>query len=106
MNFNSVQKLLTGVLVTGAGATYPAQRNGGGDRTFQGYVAGTGAVTATADIQVSNDGTNWLTLATITLSGTTSDTDGFSSAANWAYYRADCTAISGTDAALTVLMGA
>lgn len=74
--------------------------------TFQATVSGTGTVTATVLIQVSNDGTNWITLGTITLSGTTSATDGFASSAPWAYVRSNCTAISGTSAALSVVMGA
>ncbi len=74
--------------------------------TFQATISGTGAVTATVLIQVSNDASNWITLGTITLSGTTSATDGFASSAPWAYVRSNCTAISGTSAALSVVMGA
>lgn len=76
------------------------------DRTYQASVAGTGAVTATVIVEGSNDGVNFLTLATITLSGTTSASDGFSSTANWPCVRARLTAISGTGAAVTVTMGA
>ncbi len=75
-------------------------------RTFQAKVVGTGAVTATVIIEVSNDGANFDTMATITLSGTTTDTDGFVSDASWLYVRARLTAISGTGAAVTVIMGA
>lgn len=75
-------------------------------RTFQAVVSGTGAVTATVLIEVSNDDTNFLTLGTITLSGTTSATDGFASDAPWINVRAKLTAISGTSAAVTVTMGA
>lgn len=73
-------------------------------RTFQATVSGTGAVTSTVLIQVSNDGTNYITAGTITLSGTTSATDGFVLDAPWAYVRANVTAISGTSAAVTVTM--
>lgn len=75
-------------------------------RTFQSTVSGTGAVTATVVIQVSNDGTNYLTLGTITLSGTTSASDGFASDASWGYVRANVTAISGTSAIVNTTMGA
>lgn len=78
---------------------------GPSDRTFQGTVAGTGAVSATIVIEVSNDGTNAITLGTITLSGTTSATDGFASQASWAFTRARVSAISGTSAAVTVVIG-
>jgi hypothetical protein len=76
------------------------------NRTFQATVAGTGAVSATVIIEGSNDGANFLTLGTITLSGTTSASDGFVSDAAWGYVRARLTAISGTGAAVTVAMGA
>lgn len=77
-------------------------------RSYQAAVAGTGAVTATVIIEGSNEGVpvNYLTLATITLSGTTSASDGFVGTAAWASVRARLTAISGTGAAVTVTMGA
>jgi hypothetical protein len=74
-------------------------------RTFQASVTGTGSVSASVDIQVSNDSLNFLTLATINLSGTTSATDGFVSDAPWAYVRASLTAISGTGASVSTLIG-
>jgi hypothetical protein len=83
--------------------------------TFQATVTGTGAVTATVVIQVSNDDTalsnpanmNWCQtpLGTITLSGTTSASDGFTSNSSWKYVRAQVTAITGTNAAVSVIMG-
>lgn len=76
------------------------------DRTFQATVVGTGAVTATIIIEATNDDIAHLTLGTITLSGTTSASDGFASSAQWRYVRARITAISGTGAAVTVTMGA
>lgn len=76
-------------------------------RTINAKVVGTGAVTATVIIYVSNTGddNDWVTAATITLSGTTSDADGFAMNAKWAYCKANVSAISGTDAAVTVTMG-
>ena len=80
--------------------------------TFQAIVAGTGAISATVVIQVSNEESsaqnttsNWITLGTITLAGTTSTTDGFTSIAPWRWVRAQVTAISGTSATVKVLMG-
>ena len=79
---------------------------------FQGIVTGTGAVTATILIQASNEeatylGTkaNWITIGTITLSGTTTATDGLTTIAPWRYMRTSVTAISGTGATVEVLMG-
>lgn len=75
--------------------------------TFQATVTGTGAVTATVNIEVSLDGTNWCATpaGTITLSGTTTASDGFTTASSWKYVRANVTAISGTGATVVVLMG-
>jgi hypothetical protein len=75
--------------------------------TFQATVTGTGTVSATVVIDVSNDGTNWVatSLGTITLSGTTSSSDGFATTASWKYVRARVTAISGTGATVQVYMG-
>lgn len=75
------------------------------NKTFQAIAKATGAVTSTVIIDVSNDGDNWIEGATITLSGTTVSTDGFNSAEPWAYYRARCTALTGTGATISVLMG-
>jgi hypothetical protein len=78
--------------------------------SFQASVAGTGAVTATVIIEGTNEkavaASSFLTIGTITLSGTTSDSDGFvASAAPWDVVRARCTAISGTNATLNVYAG-
>lgn len=64
-----------------------------------------GAGAATVLIEVSNDGTNYNTLGTITLTlGTSSAGDGFAVSNTWEYYRAKLTAISGTNATVTVYM--
>ena len=92
---HSVIYIMNGQISTGAGETitiYP------GARTFHAKVVGTGAVTATVIIQVSNDGTTWIDTTTsphIALSGTTSDADGFSMIAKWSYVRAYVNAITG-----------
>ena len=99
---NAVTTLLNAVTATGAGASVQSRSK---NRTFQATVAGTGAVSATVKVQVSNDNVNWIDLGTITLSGTTSATDGFASNAPWAYVRGNVTAISGTGAAVTLAMG-
>lgn len=72
--------------------------------SFQGVVSGTGAVTATIVFDVSNDGVNacTTTLGTITLTGTTVNSDGFTTSAPWKYVRARVTAISGTGAVVNV----
>jgi hypothetical protein len=78
------------------------------ETTFQATVSGTGAVTATVAIEFSNDGVNALSTVagTITLSGTTVDSDGFTTtSAPWKYARAVVSAISGTSATVQVFMG-
>lgn len=95
--------LLSGATVTGAGAS--VQDADYLNRVYQATVSGTGTVSATILIQVSLDGTNWITLATITLSGTTTATDGAASDAPWLYTRANLTVISGTGATVNAFMG-
>lgn len=106
-----IHTLLASATTTGAGEEFQPDLNvyhrPGAKRTFQatGSVASsTGS--ASVAVQVSNDGTNWLTLGTITLSLTTSQSsDGFSSDAPWEYVRGNVTSISGTGAAVSLLMG-
>jgi len=100
--------ILPAATTTVTGDSFEALNDGLGifpNQTYQATVTGTGAVTATVIIEFSNDGTNWLTGATISLSGTTSASDGFVSSASWVYRRARVTAISGTSAAVVVTMG-
>ena len=75
--------------------------------SFQAVVVGTGAVAATVEIEVSNDGVYELAteLGTITLSGTTAFSDGFTTVCPWKYARAKVTAVSGTGATVQVNMG-
>jgi len=94
--------LFTNRATTGTGTTREAPGPGA---TIQGTVTGTGAVSSTVVIEVSNDGTAWLTLGTLTLSGTTSATNGLALNAHWVYIRGNVTAISGTSAVVNVIMG-
>ena len=101
------------VPVNGAATTTTTATTGNGiykDSPYtaiQANVVGTGAVTATVVIDCSNDGINWNTtaLGTISLSGTTSAADGFTTTAPWKYIRARVTAISGTGATVNCLAG-
>lgn len=73
---------------------------------FQGTVVGSGAVGCTITIQVSNDATYAVAtaLGTITLSGTTSASDGFTTDSPWKYVRAVVSGSSGTITSISVLM--
>lgn len=99
--YNQSAVLLDGVLVTGAG-TNIRRRNR--RATYQARVVGTGAQTAVVNIEGTNDGLGYDVIGTITLSGTTSASDSFSSEDRYSSVRANCTSISGTGAALTVTM--
>ena len=65
------------------------------------------AATASGLVQGNFFANNWCTtaLGTITLTGTNSSSDGFTTQAPWRYVRANVTAITGTGASLNVLMG-
>lgn len=102
----NIAELIDGATTTATGFPFDSSSLASGHaRTYQASVTGTGAVSATVIVDVSNDGEGWIELATVTLSGTTSDTDGFASDAPWKYCRARVTAISGTSAAVDVVMG-
>lgn len=98
------ETLLNGVIATGAGAA--TNRSGNGSVAYQAVVTGSGAVSATVVVEVSNDGTNFVTLGTISPSGTTSASDGFGSVIPWKQHRGNVTAISGTNAAVTLTAAA
>jgi hypothetical protein len=99
----------------GAGAQYAK-------RTFLGVLRNSGAVasTATITVQVTNDAlaesnptlAGWITMGTISLSGTPSATgnvsDGFATDATWMYVRATIAqnGITGTGAVASLIMGA
>lgn len=104
----TVTTLLTATDVA-TGATFNAttflSHGSSGRNTFQAVANGTGTLDATVVIEVSNDTTAWLTLGTITLSGTDGTSDGFAADAPWAFVRARCTVFtqsSGTDKTLSV----
>ncbi len=99
------ERILNAVTTTATSESYNV--TGAVARTYQ-VVASTtaGAGTATVEIQVSNDGTNWLLLGTIPLTlSTTPSTDGLAANAPWAFTRAKVTALTGTGANVTVILG-
>ena len=100
--------LLDDVFAESVGSKVPLIKKGDSSATFQATVNGTsGTVAATIDIEVSNDEKNWISMATISLSASApvADSDGFASNASWAFVRANLTAITGTSARVTVVMG-
>jgi hypothetical protein len=104
------QILLNAATTTATGAAWnPRDTSANATYVYHSFQAvgstttSTGA--ATVLIEVSNDGTNFITLGTITLTlGTTVTSDGFAVANTWEFYRARVSAISGTGALVTVYM--
>ena len=100
--------LANGVTTTGAGSAVPAQAG------FQSVIAhGTttaGAGAATINIEVCHDPTAgaWIVAGTLTITLETTVSagahDGMSLISGWRYIRANITAISGTGAAVTVVV--
>ena len=110
MSKSALYYLLGGVVAApavGANIDLVSDGNTQALKAVQATVTGTGAVSATVIIEAINNPAsgNWLTLATITLTGTTAATDGFTFDAPWSYVRARLTAISGTGASVTASMG-
>lgn len=78
------------------------------ERTFHAYVDGTGAVTATIIVEVSNDGGAHVEpLHTFTLSGTTTDSVSAVSLHRWKWMRARIPAggVTGTGAVAACTVG-
>lgn len=102
--------LLSAKTTTGAGdSTPPIQDNAQSSSNRTAQVAGSttaGAGAAEVVIEVSNDGSNWITAGTVTLTlGTTSTSDGFVMDAAWLFVRANVSSISGTGAAVSAYLG-
>ena len=76
----------------------------GGRISVQVNLAGTGSISVTATIQVSNDNTNWIDADALSLTGTTSTTDGATIDAAWAYLRVTLSSITGTSATATAFI--
>lgn len=97
--------MLSAATGTGAGsAVTPTYQ---GVKTFQAVgstSAGAGSVSVA--VQCSVDGTNWVTLGTITLTlSSTASSDAFTSNDRCRQVRGNVTAISGTGAAVSLFMG-
>lgn len=104
----TTKTLLDGVTATGAGGPAEFSKKEGPEAVFQCIANGTsGAFSATVNVEVSNDNTNWETAITFSMSGTatTADTAGDNIAAPWKYIRGNVTAISGTGANVTLTTG-
>lgn len=100
----TVLNLLTDKTGTGAGSSFSPRGAKETVHCFGSTSAGAGAVTV--DVEVSNDGTTWVVAATIDLTLSTSvAADGFVFNAPWKFMRGNVTAISGTDAKVSLVVG-
>lgn len=74
-------------------------------QSFQLTVTGTGAISAKAQVFVSNDRVHWLPYGDpVTVSGSTSATAGWGGQQNWEYYTSQLQALSGLNAQASCLM--
>jgi hypothetical protein len=105
MNSNSAiveaTALLTAATATGAGSGIPGIA---ATKTYQAHGTTTaGAGAATILVQGSNDGTNWNTIGTISLTlATTTSSDSFNSEDRYRHLRGNVSAISGTGASVSL----
>ena len=96
--------LIDAATALGAGRKRAAKK---GRRSFQ-AVGSTSAGAGTADVKVqgSNDGVNWLDIATISLVlGVTEVSDGQTYDNTWGFIRGNVTTLTGTNAAVSLFMG-
>lgn len=70
--------------------------------SIQGYVVGTGTVSATVIVEGSNNGTDWVPISTLTMSDSGRAIDGGVLSTMFSTIRGRVLAISGTGAAVTV----
>lgn len=101
MTGEKVVTLLDAAIATGVGAAFLVGEKAS---VVQAFLSTTTTPTATVEITGSLNGTHWVVLGTITLSGS-ADTDGFAVSAPWIWLRGNVTAISGISAAVTLLKG-
>lgn len=86
------------------GVPYSGTWNANRRLKVQGIVNGDGAVEATIVVKGSNNGANWETLGTITLSDTDTDSGTVDIDYPWGFISADLTVITGTDATAEALL--
>jgi hypothetical protein len=107
MHAMAATTLLNAVTTTGAGVGAPGNASPVASKSYQ--VAGTttaGSGSAVVLIQGSNDGTNWDTIGTVTLTlGTASTSGSFASQDRYMQVRGNVTTLTGTGASVTATMG-
>lgn len=97
MNTTHVTQILANANAVGPGPDGGAFSNSG----IQVTLIGSGSISATIDIEVSNDGT-YIVFDTITLAGNDAVSGGTAIGSGWASVRANVKAIAGTSAYVNV----
>lgn len=92
------------ILSTATNTTGPTVSDITAGGAFQAVILGSGTVSTKVLIQVSLDSTNFITLGIITLSGSDTVTDGFTSVGYWPFYRAVTSEVIGTVNVINVSM--
>lgn len=93
--------LLNAATTTGAGSAAQLKM---GKRTYSLVLTGTsGTYSATVNVEVANDGSNWLPIYQFVLSGTSTKADGVTLDERWLSVRGNVVAISGTGAAVSLI---
>lgn len=102
-DYYGTQILQTTTTNASSAAQTPSSESNSPNWSFMATVTGTGAVTATATIEVAHSASGpWITLGVMTLSGTTSASDGFTAQAKWPFVRCTSSNVTGTGATLVV----
>ena len=101
-----IHMLLNAVTTNQISSVIPTENNGNG-LTLKASIAGTGTVSATVNVYGDNfnQTTQGVLLGTISLTGTTSDSEGLFIPAEWPFFYCELLSISGTGAAVTVSVG-
>ena len=107
MNAAKTSMLLDEVIATGAGG---ATKLLGTKRTFHAFgLTSAGAGASTIDIEVSNDGVNFLVIDTLSLTLNTTITapsqDVYEMDNAWVYVRGNVKTLTGTDATVSLVAG-
>jgi len=93
--------LLQGVTSVSVGTAYGCEQIT--TASIQASITGTGVLSSTVLIQISNDNIGWVTMATLGLSDTT-PSEAFINNLPFSYIRASVSSISGTNATVSVTM--
>lgn len=95
-----------GALTTTTNQSTVPMKPRGANWAVQVVLTGSGSVSVTAQVEVSNDGSHWLTAGSaLSLTGTDSASQGQAMQGAWKYGRVTLSSIMGTGATATCFLG-